>query len=243
MAFNYSPKVITDGLVLYLDAANTRSYPGTGTAWNDLSRSGNNGTLTNGPTFNSGNGGSIVFDGVDDYVNLSPASGFASFSVMVWFYPTVVQNYNNVLDMNYNSLLNSNTGNYGPRLEMDNAGSLIWVYSASSNNNNFYSQRVLNSGLQSNIWTCATITYNGSTNNSITYYNGNDTGISRINGGSGGGGFIGTFNTPRIGLGFGSFNLPRYFQGRISNVQIYNRALSSTEILQNYNATKTRFGL
>jgi hypothetical protein len=64
MAFNYSPKIIQDGLVLYLDAANTKSYPTTGTTWTDLSRSGNNGTLINGPTFNSGNGGSIVFDGV-----------------------------------------------------------------------------------------------------------------------------------------------------------------------------------
>jgi hypothetical protein len=56
--------IITDGLVLLLDAANSKSYPGTGTTWTDLSRSGNNGTLINGPTFNSGNGGSIVFDGV-----------------------------------------------------------------------------------------------------------------------------------------------------------------------------------
>jgi hypothetical protein len=53
MAYNFSPKIITDGLVLYLDAANTRSYPGSGTVWTDLSRVGNNGTLTNGPTFNS----------------------------------------------------------------------------------------------------------------------------------------------------------------------------------------------
>ena len=70
MAFNYSPNIITDGLVLYLDAANTKSYPGSGTTWRDLSKSQLNGTLTNGPTFNSSNGGSIVFDGVDDYVNL-----------------------------------------------------------------------------------------------------------------------------------------------------------------------------
>jgi hypothetical protein len=63
------PNIVTDGLVLYLDAANQKSYPGTGTTWNDLSGNGNNGTLVNGPTFNSDNNGSIVFDGVDDYVN------------------------------------------------------------------------------------------------------------------------------------------------------------------------------
>jgi hypothetical protein len=68
MAFRYSPKIVTDGLVLYLDAANTKSYVSGSTTWNDISRGGNNGTLVNGPTFNRGNGGSIEFDGVDDYV-------------------------------------------------------------------------------------------------------------------------------------------------------------------------------
>ena len=69
MSINYNPRIVTDGLVLLLDAGNTKSYPGTGTTWTDISRNGNNGTLTNGPTFDSANGGSLVFDGVDDYVN------------------------------------------------------------------------------------------------------------------------------------------------------------------------------
>ena len=64
-----SGHIITDGLVIALDAANTKSYPGSGTTWSDLSGNSNNGTLTNGPTFNSGNGGSIVFDGTNDYIN------------------------------------------------------------------------------------------------------------------------------------------------------------------------------
>ena len=68
MSFHFSPRIITDSLVLYLDAGNTRSYPGSGVTWTDLSRGGNNGVLTNGPTFNSGNGGSIVFDGSNDYI-------------------------------------------------------------------------------------------------------------------------------------------------------------------------------
>ena len=74
MAFSYSPKIVTDGLVLYLDAANNRSYPGSGTTWTDLSRGGNNGTLTNGPTFNGANGGSIVFDGTNDFIDCGNAS-------------------------------------------------------------------------------------------------------------------------------------------------------------------------
>jgi len=95
MAYNFSPKIVTDGLVLYLDATNTRSYISGSTSWNDLSRGGNNGTLINGPTFNSGNGGSIVFDGVNDYINQSiynpseliPATS-NNFSIDAWFYMT-----------------------------------------------------------------------------------------------------------------------------------------------------------
>ena len=67
--FSY-PNIVNDSLVLTLDAGNQNSYAGSGTNWYDLSGNGNNGTLTNGPTFNSSNIGSIVFDGVDDYVNI-----------------------------------------------------------------------------------------------------------------------------------------------------------------------------
>jgi hypothetical protein len=91
MAFNYSPKIITDGLVLYLDAANTRSYPTNGTIWSDLSRNNNNGTLINGPTFNSANGGSIVFDGVDDRVSRNSAIDTGqNFTINAWIFPTLL---------------------------------------------------------------------------------------------------------------------------------------------------------
>jgi len=74
MSFNYSPKIVTDGLVLYLDAANIKSYVSGSTIWRDISRSGaSNGIIVNGPIFNSLNGGSISFDGVDDYIDISNA--------------------------------------------------------------------------------------------------------------------------------------------------------------------------
>ena len=74
MSFAHSPKIVTDGLVLSLDAGNTKSYPGAGTAWFDKSGYANNGTLVNGPTFNTGSLGSIVFDGVDDYATSNVSS-------------------------------------------------------------------------------------------------------------------------------------------------------------------------
>ena len=99
MAFNYSPKISTDGLVLCLDAANTKSYSGSGTVWSDLSRGGNNGTLTNGPTFNSGNGGSIVFDGVNDYVDcgVSNISLPINITLISWIYQSTTTGYRNII--------------------------------------------------------------------------------------------------------------------------------------------------
>lgn len=71
MSYSNGPRIVTNGLVLYLDAGSTKSYPGSGTVWTDLSGNNNNGTLTNGPTYNSANKGSIVFDGVNDHINIA----------------------------------------------------------------------------------------------------------------------------------------------------------------------------
>ena len=75
MATNGGPNIIEDGLVFAVDAANKKSYPGSGTTWIDLAGS-NNGTLTNGPTFDSGNGGSFDFDGADDSVPIDVSNIF-----------------------------------------------------------------------------------------------------------------------------------------------------------------------
>lgn len=69
MSYSNGPRIVTNGLVLYLDAGNSKSYPGSGTVWNDLSGNGNNGTLVNGPTYSGANKGSIVFDGANDYIS------------------------------------------------------------------------------------------------------------------------------------------------------------------------------
>lgn len=234
--------IVRTGLVLDLDAAQPLSYKGTGTAWNDLSGNGNNGTLTNGPTYSSSNGGSIVFDGGDDYSTSGALSGsFASFSTIIWFYPTSVTNFENPIDCNY--AYNGTTGNIGPRLEMTGTGTLAWIYSNdTANNSNFYSHNVVSSGLAANTWHCAAITYDSGTNTSTTYYNGNSTGLTRTLSGTPTG-FIGVMNNVNLGRGFHLGGAERPFTGRVSNVQIYNRALTAAEVSQNYNALKHRFGL
>jgi hypothetical protein len=216
------------------------SLPGVVT---DLTKNRVVGTLTNAPTYNSGNGGSIVFTRASNhYVSMGALSGsFASFSVIVWFYATDIANYENVLDCNY--AYNGTTGNIGPRLEIHAAGTLEWVYSNITNNNDsYYSHPVIDSGMTANSWRCVGITYDGTGNSSITYLNGLNAGKSRVTNGSPTG-FIAVMNNLRIAQGFSLASYTqRGFDGRVSMVQIYNRTLTAAEVLQNYNATKSRYG-
>ena len=89
MSVSYNSSIVTNGLVLCLDAGNPRSYPGSGTAWYDVSGNNKTGTLVNGPSYNSSNGGSFVFDGVDDYVNVNNfnvSHGTSNFTYSCWAY-------------------------------------------------------------------------------------------------------------------------------------------------------------
>ena len=92
MGLSHSPRIVTDGLVFCVDAGDKMSYPGAGTTWTDLSKNRNNGTLINGPTFDSANGGSISLDGSNDYISVGSFNEDSSqdLSVMVWVYPIVL---------------------------------------------------------------------------------------------------------------------------------------------------------
>jgi hypothetical protein len=232
MAFNYSPKVITDGLVLYLDAANTRSYPGSGTAWNDLSRSGNNGTLTNGPTFSSGNGGSIVFDGVDDFVGITNTllSSTDNFSMEVWFNATLLSTSNKLI------FYIGNTGGSGAGFYMGVCNGTPTTLSVLFGG--VICSEVSQINLTTNTWYHAIFTRNSSANpKNILYING----VSVSTGNSNPNTFTSQLGyTATIG---GIGNGTQVFPGRVSISRTYNRTLTSTEVLQNYNALKGRFGL
>ena len=90
MSYNTGAKVVTSGLVLCLDAGNGKSFVSGSSTWFDLSRNGNNGTLTNGPTYNTASGGSIVFDGIDDHIYLGDVLdlGTSDLTINVWSYKT-----------------------------------------------------------------------------------------------------------------------------------------------------------
>jgi hypothetical protein len=94
MAYTTFKPIVTDGMVLNLDAANRKSFVSGSTSWYDLSGGGNNGTLTNGPAYNSANGGSIVFDGIDDICSVvdTPFRFGNTFTISVWFYWDILIN-------------------------------------------------------------------------------------------------------------------------------------------------------
>ena len=235
MSFSFSPKIITDGLVLYLDAANTRSYPGSGTTWTDLSRSGNTGTLTNGPTYNSANGGSIVFDGVDDFVNLSSYVNNPIWNSTFPFGLTIDTMFrlNNPFPLTSDgrTIITRNSGG---------GGTNAFNFSIQSNRRHRFwinqTPGVLsNTTLQVDTIYHTTIMWNRT---QVVYY------INGILDST-------TSYTPsptlstHTHLTIGNW-IPQngwQFPGKIYHLKFYNRALSATEILQNYNATKTRFGL
>ena len=242
MSFHYSPKIITEGLVLYLDAANTRSYPGVGTTWSDLSRSENTGTLINGPTFNSANGGSIVFDGTNDLVEITGIENITSFSISVWFKMTGPGNTGGFTNTYYNSLfgINSVTNPTTRRILVSTstnpsiAEGRILVQMGGSN---YFSDNTSIGITTTNAWNNVVYTFAANTarlyingivqtsqsNSSVTFPFVSDSKL-----------YVGAYSNPIVAYAM---------LGNIAQTQIYNRALSATEIRQNYNATKTRFGL
>jgi hypothetical protein len=224
--FNYEG-IVTNGLVLNLDAGFRPSFAtipsnansSTITPWYDISGNNNSGSLINGPTFSSANSGSIVFDGVDDYVNFTTSPSNVV-TVSVWI------NLNNA--GNFPIILAGNSNQYN---------SSAWDWSLFSYNETFYIRG--NSGGYGdistpsstlvNVWTNWVLVRNDGTGTCRAYKNGTLFGTS---------GEIGSVNSS-LYIG----KVGQYYNGKISTTQIYNRALSAAEVLQNYNAQKGRFGL
>ena len=234
MASLGGPHIVTDGLVLSLDAGNTKSYQSGSTTWFDKSGNANNGTLVNGPTFSSANGGSIVFDGVNDYAETSPIQP-TFFTLSSWFKATGVPSNN---DGSGGVLICSNPQLFGGVLQyfLSYSWNQQRIVGLIQNNGNFFFTED-NSVLRNQIYNVI-LTYNGS-DRSI-YINGT---LSVSNSYSTNPIYptTGNINTQIGRWGFGSFT--RNFNGNIYQTSIYNRALTAQEVEQNYNATKSRFNL
>ena len=227
MGLGHSPRIVTDGLVLCLDAANKRSYPGTGTTWTDRSASGNHGALANEQTFDSDNGGSIVFDGADDWITMSSSASdsYSDLTASTWVYPQFFyQAYGRTIVAYTNDCLNQRFAlEYGRTTnKFDCLCGNKLVYSDALSNDNWYN-------------VVSTSTYNGSIYTHTLYINGqfSNSGTSTV-APFGGKFYIGWYaNCP-------SLNNSRWL-GKISTVSIYNRALTADEVRQNFEATKGRY--
>jgi hypothetical protein len=210
-------QISTDGLVLHLDAGNKNSYGGSGTTWYDLTSNASNGTLYNSPTFNSGNNGSLVFNGTSTYVDVTNNLGvLAGYTVCYWAYR----------DTNDKMAVAARTDarfyNYG-----DNS----WYYTHGGVAAEYYYPHAVSIPLGT--WGFWCVTYNGL--NVSIYRQGTYEGQQST---------TGTADwTPGIKIGLWTSGNSYAFQGKIAIVDFYNRALSATEVKQNFNSQKSRFGL
>ena len=230
MTINYNPRIVTSGLVLHLDAANPKSYPGTGTAWTDLSGNRNNGILTNGPTYNSANNGSIVFDGVDDFVINSSTTnipvGNSSRTIQCWVYPK----------SDTNSFVQLGTGGGGNQvyiLSFYNISGTRYLFTDGIN----VANNLTISGSQLptlNAW--SHITFGNSGQNWFYYLNGV---LQRS------GTFSVTLNTigQKYIVGKRDDSPANTASANIAQASIYNRALSAAEVQQNFAALRGRYGI
>jgi hypothetical protein len=220
MAVAYNPSIVTDGLVFQVDAANIKSYSGSGTNVTNICNSNYTGVLNNGVGFSSNNNGVFTFDGSNDYISFVPNDifniGTGDFTLLAWHKTSYKSNYSTIM-----SLDDGNGTGYLLYTSINSGVMRNWVAGVPKNGNIDICTGVWNLiGLTRTSGLC-TQYVNGVVDTTFTA-----SGVLQISG-----------RTLSIGQNTNSY----YYNGNISTVQIYNRALSQQEILQNYNATKGRY--
>ena len=235
MGVAYNSKIITDGLILCLDAGNSKSYPGSGTAWTDLSGNGNTGTLVNTPTYNTS--GYFNFDYTQsENVTFSNTSSLQflnrlPYTLEAWVYPTRnpgVNNWTGIFDRESNP----GSGRDGYNLYFLGSATTDTFFTTERfvAGTNSSTSVTLNQSVSVNAWQHIVATYDGTT---LTLYrNGSSVGTPVTTTEN----ITNTSKSLTLGVRGG-----QYFGGNISNSKIYNRALSAAEIQQNYLATKSRY--
>ena len=234
MGVDYNPSIVIDGLVGCWDVASPRSSPGEGTTWTDLSKNGNNGTLTNGPITAEGiNKGIISFDGTDDEVvtvSNVDITGDADRTLCVWYY----HNSRNVLHLNIIGYGSQGDGQiFDIMSRYDNGYDRVvgHFYGVNYDTLSSLPSRSTTNYLE---WNYVCVTKEGTLVS--VYSNGEFSNSVNLT--------LNTSNSPlRIGKGTWGNSTVNNYSGMISSVHMYNRALTAAEIKQNYNATKGRFSV
>ena len=224
--------IVTNGLVFNVDAGFTPSYPTTASTWYDISGNNITGSLVNGPTFSSANNGSIVFDGVDDYVNNGTSFVNLTTQLTINFWGKINSNPSDGILITKGEHDGTVTSNFGFQIGRNAGGKSLRLYAKASG------QSYITVDSDANIW-------DNNIGNYVVVFNSGSV-IFYKNGT--------LFSSHSFGLSsLPSSNGPLYvgflkgysfyYLGNIYTTQIYNRALSAAEVLQNYNAQKGRFGL
>jgi len=234
MSISYNPGIVTNGLVLCLDAKNLRSYPGTGTNWYDVC-SGNIGTMSGVEYAN----GYMIFDGVSDYSiigNLASYFPSTATSMFAMVYPTSAGQI--ISELGQNAI---NSSWHDANIEITSAGAFYFsVWHGSLTN------RVISSNVAFNNWYYVGWTFNGTANNSsgtlTAYINGISVGTTTLSRNAP------YYNNNGLYYGLASIDTTNmtssaYFGGRISTFAVYNTALTSDQVAQNFNATRGRYGI
>jgi len=226
MGFYRGPNIVTDGLELAYDAGSERSYSGSGTTASNVIDS-STGTLVNGVAFNSANGGYWEFDGTDDYISIANANS-PQFTANQSFTISYTLKLNSIIGGFWAPVMKGGFNqSYGHLILNDD----LLVYTDNDSSPEYTFNNVFTN--DANKWVFITQTYDG--NRIYLYRNG------ELFGQSGTG--IG-FTTSTAPLYFGSHNSTSYYlDGSMATVKMYNKALSAAEVLQNFNAQKSRFGL
>jgi hypothetical protein len=215
--------VVTTGLQLYLDAGNASSYSGSGTAWNDLSGNGRNGTLTNGPTYSATNGGSIVFDGSNDFVQCTGSLTVTAATFVTWIRRNGTQGQ-------YDGIFFSRgTSVTGINFQSSNLLGYHW-----NGTTNTY---LWNSGLTIPDATWCMIALSVTSTAATAYLcqtSGITTATNTVSHGSS------VLDDIKLAL---DDVASRYFNGNIAIAQLYNIALSAGQVSQNFQADRARFGV
>lgn len=234
MSLHHSPRIVTSGLVLYLDAANKKSYPGTGNIWTDLSGNGNNGTLVNGVAYSNTNSGMLVFDGVNDYVQIphSPAiAPTSAISLSAW------ANTDWQTTSSVRILSKTEGGGWQLSINDDPAGEKTGMTIHISG---IYRYVTVNKSLVSPGYHNLVGTFDG--RYAKLYID--SVLLTQVDAGAGSVLTYSVNNPLLIAAEPGSSAVAgNYTNATISCISLYNQALTAQEIRQNFNALRGRYGL
>lgn len=249
MGISYSPKIVTNGLFGYWDAGNPNSYSGSGTTWADLSGNGYHGTLTNGPTFTNTNGGNFVFDGTNDFVDTSTTgSPFAfadtTFTVSVWL-KTSVTGWTTIPGIMIASKDYTFSGGgwaIGIGIPGYNGSTTVGFFASVKAVGGYFvnytsTTTAINDGQWKNLVAVIRTDTTVQANNINTLYiNGVQSAVNLYTNGN-------LYNPPTLAMNICRRSTGLYFPGNLAQISIYSKGLTASEVKQNFNAMRGRYGI